>query len=112
MKFELSITRDHIERNCCDDPQCPVWGTEHLDTTLLPQPTTPELDTESITIEILFDGPPGTIAGRFIEVEDTQGRGIKWGDWVDRGDGTWALIGPAIILMDEQDRSYERQGDT
>ena len=22
--------RDNIERTCCDDPECPVWGDEYL----------------------------------------------------------------------------------
>ncbi len=70
------------------------------------------IQTEAVTIEILFDGPPGPKAGRFIDIIDgATGYGIKWGDWTDLGDGRWSLVGPAIILLDEQDRSYERQGD-
>lgn len=42
-------------------------------------------------LDIVFDGPPEHVAGRFVDVEDAQGRGIKFGDWVDRPDGYWAL---------------------
>lgn len=41
--------------------------------------------------DILFDGPPGPEAGRFVEVEDMQRRSIRVGEWIDRGDGYWAL---------------------
>ncbi len=39
---------------------------------------------------IIFDGPPGPQAGRFVEVETPDGRGIKIGEWVQRDDGFWA----------------------
>lgn len=42
-------------------------------------------------IRIVFDGPPGPVAGRFVEVEDAAGHGLKVGKWVDRGDGLWDL---------------------
>ena len=42
-------------------------------------------------IDIVFDGPPGPTAGRFVEVEDASGKSINFGDWVERGDGYWAL---------------------
>jgi hypothetical protein len=42
-------------------------------------------------IDIVFDGPPGHKAGRFVEVEDADGKSIKVGKWIDRGDGYWAL---------------------
>ena len=42
-------------------------------------------------IDIVFDGPPGPISGRFIEVEDSTGASIAYGEWIDRKDGTWAL---------------------
>lgn len=51
-------------------------------------------------IEILFDGPPGPVPGRFIEVNDAEtGASISWGEWRDNGDGTWSLIGPANPLL-------------
>ncbi len=24
------LVKDNIERTCCDDPECPVWGDEYL----------------------------------------------------------------------------------
>ena len=42
-------------------------------------------------LDIVFDGPPSMPAPRFIEVEDPDGASVKVGEWVDRGDGTWAL---------------------
>ena len=42
-------------------------------------------------VDIVFDGPPGHEAGRFVEVEDMAGRSVHVGEWVDRGNGTWAL---------------------
>lgn len=42
-------------------------------------------------IDIVFDGPPGHESGRFIEVEDAAGKSIRFGEWIDRGNGLWAL---------------------
>jgi hypothetical protein len=43
-------------------------------------------------IDIVFDGPPGPEGGRFIEVEDEQGRSINAGTWVSRpGTPMWVL---------------------
>ena len=46
-------------------------------------------DTE--LIDIVFDGSPGHVAGRFVEVEDQDGRGVSVGEWVERGNGYWVL---------------------
>lgn len=43
------------------------------------------------TIDIVFDGSPGPVAGRFVEVENTEGASVGVGEWIDRGDGFWAL---------------------
>ena len=43
-------------------------------------------------IHIVFDGPPGPVAGRFVEVETPDGRSIKVGEWRERPDGYWALV--------------------
>lgn len=45
----------------------------------------------SDVIDIVFDGPPGHMSGRFVEVENADGRSIRAGEWIDRGDGFWAL---------------------
>jgi hypothetical protein len=42
-------------------------------------------------VDVVFDGPPGAQSGRFIEAEDEHGCGTRAGEWIDRGDGTWAL---------------------
>jgi hypothetical protein len=42
-------------------------------------------------IDIVFDGPPGPEAGRFVEVEDSGRRSIRFGEWTKRDDGYWVL---------------------
>jgi hypothetical protein len=55
-------------------------------------------------IDIVFDGPPGPEAGRFVEVEDDAGKSIKFGEWVERPDGYWVLrlkkTTPIMIFTD------------
>ena len=46
---------------------------------------------ESEKICIIFDGPPGPVAGRFVEVETEDGKSIGVGEWSERPDGMWAL---------------------
>lgn len=43
------------------------------------------------TLDIVFDGAPGHPAPQFVEVEDQSGHSVGVGEWVDRGDGTWAI---------------------
>jgi len=42
-------------------------------------------------VHIVFDGPPGPNAGRFIEVETPDGRSVSFGEWHERADGYWEL---------------------
>ena len=42
-------------------------------------------------VDIVFDGPPGPQPPRFIEVEDSAGNSIKFGEWIERDDGDWVL---------------------
>jgi len=42
-------------------------------------------------IDIVFDGPPGPEAGRFVEIENDKGESISLGDWRKREDGYWVL---------------------
>ena len=42
-------------------------------------------------INIIFDGPPSHVAGRFVETEDDEGHGIKSGEWIERDNGYWSL---------------------
>lgn len=46
-------------------------------------------DSESICI--VFDGPPGPVCGRFVEVEDGSGRSIRLGRWQEDGK-YWRLV--------------------
>ena len=45
----------------------------------------------SKAINIIFDGPPGPESGRFVEVEDDDGKSITIGEWIERDDGYWVL---------------------
>lgn len=47
-------------------------------------------------MEIVFDGPPGPEAGRFIEVEDGNGKSICAGEWLQRGENEWVLRLPDV----------------
>lgn len=42
-------------------------------------------------VDIVFDGPPTHEPGRFVEVENSEGVSIRFGEWVERTDGFWAL---------------------
>ncbi|MFA5898828.1 MAG: hypothetical protein WC829_06910 [Hyphomicrobium sp.] len=42
-------------------------------------------------IRVVFDGPPGPVSGRFVEVETPDGRSINTGEWVERPDELWEL---------------------
>lgn len=42
-------------------------------------------------VDIVFDGPPGPEAGRFIDVEDDRGHSVDVGVWVQLGADRWAL---------------------
>lgn len=42
-------------------------------------------------IDVVFDGPPGHVPGRFIEVENDQGASVNVGEWIQRPDGYWVL---------------------
>jgi hypothetical protein len=42
-------------------------------------------------VDVVFDGPPSHESGRFIEVENLRGESVGRGEWIDRGNGYWAL---------------------
>ena len=42
-------------------------------------------------VNVVFDGPPSHESGRFVEVEDDEGRSVKVGEWRQRPNGWWAL---------------------
>jgi hypothetical protein len=45
----------------------------------------------SKAINIIFDGPPSAVCGRFVEVENDQGASINVGEWRDLANGLWSL---------------------
>ncbi|ERB53488.1 hypothetical protein N806_20310 [Rhodococcus sp. P27] len=55
------------------------------------KPATERTEAERQYIDIVFDGPPDAEPGRFVEVENHLGASIKVGEWIERGDGFWAL---------------------
>ena len=60
-------------------------------------------------INIVFDGPPGPEAGRFVEVETDDGKSINAGEWIKRPDGLWALrIVPAKCCLFFADHARNR----
>jgi len=61
-------------------------------------------DRDAETIDIVFDGPPAAQSGRFVEVENMSGASIRVGEWIDRGDGYWALRIPYRTEQGEQKR--------
>lgn len=48
-------------------------------------------ENEAAGLHIVFDGPPGPEAGRFVEVETPDGRSVNAGEWHQRPDGYWEL---------------------
>lgn len=53
-------------------------------------------------IDIVFDGPPGPEAGRFVEVEDVYGNSLsvnaeRIAPWIQRVDGYWVLRLEAVV---------------
>lgn len=42
-------------------------------------------------LHIVFDGPPGPTAGRFVKVETPSGHSVNAGEWHERPDGYWEL---------------------
>ncbi|NEU14030.1 hypothetical protein G3T14_18115 [Methylobacterium sp. BTF04] len=42
-------------------------------------------------LHVVFDGPPGPQAGRFVEVETPDGKSVDVGQWHARADGLWEL---------------------
>lgn len=48
-------------------------------------------------INVVFDGSPGPVAGRFVEVETDDGKSINVGEWKERPGGWWALRFEGVI---------------
>lgn len=65
-----------------------------------PAPQDDRVDGE---LRIIFDGPPGPDAGRFVECETADGRSINAGDWRERPDGLWELQVTSLSSQDSAD---------
>jgi hypothetical protein len=48
-------------------------------------------DDKTKYVDIVFDGSPGPEAPRFVEVENSTGASIRFGEWLKRPDGYWVL---------------------
>lgn len=66
-------------------------------------------------VDIVFDGPPGPEAGRFVEAESPAGRSVRAGEWIEPGVGDeyWRLRMPVVLdpeatelLADEDGAPY------
>lgn len=54
-------------------------------------------------IDIVFDGPPGPVSGRFVEVEDETGKSVRIGLWLQTEDTYWRLrIIPEMLTKNWQ----------
>lgn len=53
-----------------------------------------------VGLRIVFDGPPGPVSGRFVEVEREDGSSVNAGKWVERPDGLWELQLTALLKGD------------
>lgn len=58
--------------------------------------------------DIVLDGPPEHLAGRFVEVETPDGASVKLGDWIERDDGYWVLRIPAHALGAPSEEQIEQ----
>lgn len=88
-----------------------VHALAHQTPALAPTPgETPRQDAVE-ALHIVFDGPPGPDAGRFVEVETPDGKSVSVGSWHDRPDGFVELRLPALASLrsTQADTGGERQ---
>jgi len=64
-----------------------------------PAPVAPAQSDDDLSISIVFDGPPGPVSGRFVEVEDGSGRSIILGRWQEDGEYWRLVIGRADVAQ-------------
>lgn len=55
-------------------------------------------------LHIIFDGPPGPEAGRFVEVETRFGHSVNVGEWKQRGKFWVLVLTPDDFPTEEDDR--------
>lgn len=50
------------------------------------------------TVDIVFDGPPGPLSGRFVEVDRLDGTSIGVGQWIDKPQG-WSALRLRVVTL-------------
>lgn len=59
-------------------------------------------------VKIRFDGAPGAVGGRFIEVEDGEGRGLRFGRWEKDPEGSdWFLVITIQDMLEALKREFK-----
>jgi hypothetical protein len=61
-------------------------------------------------VDIVFTGPPGPESPGFVEVEDDQGRSIRYGEWLQRDDGVGAAGACRLIQWPRAGHRDPRRG--
>lgn len=68
------------------------WGTPSpLDAKLATMRNLLDANSAPKQCRVVFDGPPGPTAGRFIDVHNADDKSINAGTWRERPDGLWEL---------------------
>lgn len=90
-----TIEGDVIGANFERDDYITLYVAAPLDTAVS-SGTVTVTEGKFVTVDVVFDGPPGPNTDghtcNFVELEDTStGASIGLGEWIDRGNGLWAL---------------------
>lgn len=67
-------------------------------------PKQPARAPDATYLDIVFDGPESE---EFSRVENPSGQSVRYGEWIDRGDGTWALRIPGAWVGHGEDSSKD-----
>ena len=62
-------------------------------------------------LRIVFDGPPAHESGRFVEVEDSNGRSVNAGEWRSRPDGLFELVLPSCQCRERSKLAPASEGE-
>ena len=60
-------------------------------------------------IRIVFDGPPSHESGRFVEVENEKGEGIRFGEWRQEGDFWYLCFPDHLAALAEKDAALKAE---
>jgi len=92
------VARALCKVNGCDPDETheghPLWTNWEDEALAAIRQLAPRADNAADALHIIFDGPPGPEAGRFVEVETSDGRSVNAGEWNHREDGYWELVIP------------------